>query len=373
MRVGLVLQTDLFAGGAHTYEAAFQRELIEACKLIGSDLVTFSSVSHSKGANSETIKYRLTPLRMAIAHLRAQPILYKLFSLIGLGKSNLERVAERQKVDLLIFASPNHLAPGIHSIPFATTVWDFGHIDLPQASETALGGLWGWRENLYQKTLRRSTTIFCDSDATARRLESEYKVDNRRIVKIGLLQTVESVAPFSFEKPHFIYPAMFWPHKNHAMLLRAFGKFLERSGSSAYLVLTGAGQDEAKVRELANELGLQESVKFEGLVSRTKLLELVKGSSGLLMPSMLGPSNLPPLEAAFLGIPAVLSDSHSMEDLMSGGSYVDVFDEDAWAKAMSSLLRGEVSSGTLAEIDVATLLEQSLRRTRDQLQPWRAK
>ena len=373
MRVGLVLQTDLSAGGAHTYEAAFQRELVKACKLIGSELVTFSSVSPSKGATRETLKYRLTPLRMAIAHLRAEPILYKFLSFFGLGKSNLERAAERQKVDLLIFASPNHLAPGIHSIPFATTVWDFGHIDLPQARETALGGLWGWREDLYQKTLRRSMTIFCDSDATARRLESEYKVDNRRILKIGLLPTVESVAPFNFDRPHFIYPAMFWPHKNHAMLLRAFGKFLERSGSSAYLVFTGAGQEGTAIRELSSELGLQESVKFEGLVSRAKLLELVKGSSGLLMPSMLGPSNLPPLEAALLGIPAVLSDSHSMEDLMSGGAYVEVSDQDAWANAMSSLLRGEVSPGTLAEIDVSSLLEQSLRRTRDQLQPWRAK
>lgn len=372
MRVGLVLQTDLFAGGAHTYEAAFQRELIEACKLIGSEVVTFSSVSPSKGAKSETIKYRLTPLRMAIAHLRAQPILYKLFSLIGLGKSNLERVAERQKVELLIFASPNHLSPGIQSIPYATTVWDFGHIDLPHARETALGGLWAWRENLYQKTLRRSMRIFCDSDATARRLGSEYKVDQRRIVKIGLLPTVEGVSPLSLDKPHFIYPAMFWPHKNHAMLLRAFGKFLALSGPSAYLVLTGAGQEEARIRELTSELGLQELVKFEGLVSRTKLLELVKGSSGLLMPSMLGPSNLPPLEAALLGVPAILSDSHSMEDLMSGGTYVDVFDEDAWANAMRALLRGEVSAGTIADIDAVSLLEQSLRRTRDHLQPWRS-
>lgn len=372
MRIGLVLQTEVSSGGAHTFEAAFQRELAEACKLMGSEMVTFSSVSPSNGATSETLKYRLTPLRMAIAHLRAQPILYKLLSILGLGKSNLEKAAERQKIDLLIFASPNHLAPGIHSIPFATTVWDFGHVDLPQARETALGGLWAWRENLYQKTLRRSMTVFCDSDATARRLESEYRVDNRRILKIGLLPTVESVEPLSFDKPHFIYPAMFWPHKNHAMLLRAFGKFLERSGSSAYLVLTGAGQDEAKVRDLAGELGLQESIKFEGLISRTKLLELVKGSNGLLMPSMLGPSNLPPLEAALLGVPAILSDSHSMDDLMSGGAYVDVFDEDAWANAMSALLQGEVPPGTHANIDAPSLLEHSLRRIKAQLRPWSA-
>lgn len=373
MRIGLVLQTEVSSGGAHTFEAAFKRELAEACKLMGSEMVTFSSVSPSKGETCKTLKYRLTPLRMAIAHLRAQPILHKLLSLIGLGKSNLERVAERQKVDLLIFASPHHLSPGIQNIPIATTVWDFGHIDLPQARETALGGLWAWRENLYQKTLRRSMTIFCDSDATASRLESEYKVEKRRILKIGLLPTVESVDPLSFDKPHLIYPAMFWPHKNHSMLLQAFKKFLELSSTSAYLVFTGAGQEETAIRELSTRLGLQESVRFAGLVSRTKLLELVKGSSGLLMPSMLGPSNLPPLEAALLGVPAVMSDNHSMEDLISGGSYVGVFDVNAWANAMSSLLRGEVSPGTLVEIDVSSLLEQSLRRTGDQLQPWRAK
>ena len=371
MRVGLVLQAEPSSGGALTYETAFHRELEAACKRIGSQLVTFSSVSSSSGVDNGIVNYKISPLRMAVSHLRANPVLYKLLSLIGLGKSNLERLAQKHRIDLLIFASPNHLAPGIHKVPYASTVWDFGHIDLPQASETALGGLWGWREDLYQKTLRRSIIVFCDSLATARRLEVDYKVNRERILKIGLLPSAECGEAIRFDKPHFIYPAMFWPHKNHAMLLRAFRQFLTSSGSSVYLVLTGAGQQEGKIRDLTNILGVQDFTKFEGVVSRTKLLQLIKGSSGLLMPTMLGPSNLPPLEASLLGVPAILSDSHSMDDLLFGGTYVNVFDEEAWANAMSSLLRADVSPGSLVDIDVSSLIEESLRRVENQLDPWR--
>lgn len=373
MRVGLVLQTVPSSGGAYTFESALQAELLAACKQIGCELVTLSSDCSNKTSGSGVLRYKLTPIRMAISHIRSQPIIFRLLSLVGLGMSNLERVAKREKIDLLLFSSPNHLAAGIQSVPYATTVWDFGHIDLPQASETALGGLWPWRENLYQKTLRRSVTIFCDSDSTARRLTSEYKVDHRRVLKIGLLPNVEMAEPLQYDKPHFIYPAMFWIHKNHEMLVRAFRKFLDDSRQSVYLVLTGSGENEARIRNLVEELGLQGLVKFEGLVPRAKLLQLIKGSIGLVMPSMLGPSNLPPLEATLLGVPVILSDSHSMEDLLSGGYYSEVLNVDAWADAMNSLFQGKIKPGTVNDIKVASLLEESLRRTREQLFPWRAK
>jgi hypothetical protein len=51
---------------------------------------------------------------------------------MGLGKSNLEKKALKKKIDILIFSSPNHLAPGINFLPIATTAWDFGHLDLTQ-------------------------------------------------------------------------------------------------------------------------------------------------------------------------------------------------------------------------------------------------
>lgn len=373
MRVGLVLQTEPSSGGAHSFEAAFQRELLVACNLAGYDLVSFYPDSLAITKADKNLRYKLTPTRMGMAHLRAQPILYRLLCFVGLGASNLERVAQRQNVDILIFASPNHLAPGIHRFPLASTFWDFGHVDLPQASETALGGLWGWREDLYQKTLRRSITVFCDSFATAKRLESEYKVPSERITRIGLLPNVENAEAIHFDKPHFIYAAMFWPHKNHLMLLRAFRQFLDSSDTETYLILTGEGKSGAKIRAFARELGLQDNVKFEGLVSRHRLSGLIRGSLGLLMPSMLGPSNLPPLEAALLGVPAIISDNHSMEDLLSGGTYVDVSSEEDWTNGMHSLLKGVVSPATPTMIPVASLLEEELRRISKQLEPWSSK
>jgi glycosyltransferase involved in cell wall biosynthesis len=370
MKIGLVLQSGVELGGAHNYEANFQKLALEVAKDLGHEVATFVPYALKKqmDTSADIYSYKISPARFALAHIRANPLTLRALSLLGLGKTQLERKAIKLGVDILVFTSPNHLSPGIHTLPFTTTAWDFGHLDLPHYPETGQGGLWKWREHLYTSTAARSVAILCDSASTKLRLEQRYGVQPQRVNVIGLLPSVSSeVQKENFDKPHFIYPAMFWPHKDHFLLLESFADFLKTNGQVAYLVLTGSGQLVENVKKYAAELGIAESVKFLGLVSRDRLMALIAGSKGLLMASILGPTNIPPLEASMLGTPVVASDAHQMQDMLEGLELVPCSDRKAWTSAMVGLWRGEVKSPILLPANEKAVLVRALTFLENQL------
>lgn len=370
MKIGLVLQSGVELGGAHSYEANFQKLALEVAKDLGHEVATFipHALKNGIATSADIHTYKISPLRFALAHFRANPLILKALSLLGLGKAQLERKALQLGVDVLVFTSPNHLSPGIHTLPFTTTAWDFGHLDLPHYPETGQGGLWQWREHLFTSTAARSVAIFCDSTSTKSRLEQRYGVQPQRVNVIGLLPSVTpEVKKENFDKPHFIYAAMFWAHKDHFLLLESFADFLNTNGQVAYLVLTGSGQLVENVKKYAVELGIAESVKFLGLVSRDRLMGLIAGGKGLLMASILGPTNIPPLEAAMLGTPVVASDAHHMEDMLEGLELAPCSDRQAWTQAMARLWRGEVKPPKLLPANEEAVLVRALTFLENQL------
>jgi glycosyltransferase involved in cell wall biosynthesis len=371
MRIGLVIQSGVELGGAHNYEANFRKLLLKVASQLGHSVITFTPRVSAKTnmQGEDVVSFRSSSLRFAVAHLRSQPLLLTAMRLIGLGQSNLEKKAIKQRVDILLFASPNHLSPGIHRLPIATTAWDFGHLDLPHYPETGQNGLWKWREELYTSTVSRSVAIFCDSSSTKLRLVERYGAQENRIHVVGLFPSVpDEVIPEKLDKPHFIYPAMFWPHKNHKLLLEAFAKFVSEHGPVAYLVLTGSGELQQRISSQAQSLGLSEQVRFMGLVPRAKLMSLLAGSQGLLMPSLLGPSNIPPLEAALLNVPVVASDVHQMEEMLYGLETVGSAEAEQWTAAMKDLWESKIGVPRILDQKEEERLEESLKLMDRQLQ-----
>lgn len=371
--LGIVVQTSLESGGAHSYERSFVQLVSEIALEQNFDLTVFApndSWRESFGQEIRIARYKLSPARMALEHLRSTWLGYSLLRLTGFRQSNLERLVVKNSISLVIFSSPNHLAPGFNQIPYISTAWDFGHRDRPAAYEVSMNGLWHWREELYRTTLPKSMHLICDSVATANRARDLYSIDAERITPIGLLPRVGSTnSSTKFDLPHLIYPAMFWPHKNHRVLLEAMASNPNVS-KDFYLVFTGAGAGESGIKEMARELGVAERVKFLGLVSREELEALILGSSGLLMPSLIGPSNLPPLEASLLGIPVAISDSHNMEDLLPGAFIVNGSSPADWKNAMESLLGGKIKICSISDLSPKIKIEMIISSAKSEIEPW---
>ena len=119
-----------------------------------------------------------------------------------------------------------------------------------------------------------------------------------------------------------LYPAQFWPHKNHARLVEALAIVRSRRpAADLKLVLTGYRGHSGwpAVEKVIGERALQDHVLCLDYVPTEHLAGLYKASAFCVMPSTFEASSYPVIEAQVLGVPAMCSDVTSLPELMRGG------------------------------------------------------
>jgi len=131
-------------------------------------------------------------------------------------------------------------------------------------------------------------------------------------------------------EPFLLYPANFWPHKNHARLFDAFARVRARR-PEVRLVLTGAGHGGRT---------LPEGVASRGLVSDDELVRLYQTASATVFPSLWEGFGLPPVEAMACGCPVVVSRGTSLPEVCGDAArYVDPLSPGDIASGIEDVLR----------------------------------
>jgi glycosyltransferase involved in cell wall biosynthesis len=249
-------------------------------------------------------------------------ILRRIYKLIIVGRSNqLDRLAAKKGYDILIFTSPSRHAIGVWRTPFVFTIWDLCHRDHPEFPEFTEDGSFGWRESLFGSVLPRASGYIVDTEVLAERVANTYRVERAKAIIIPFQPSLEILeAPtgeaeilslrrkYGLARPFVFYPAQFWPHKNHAYILRAL-RVLKSRGLDIDAVFSGTDQGGLeRVRKLAGNEQLGEQVKFVGFLPTVEMAQMYRSALALVMPTYFGPTNIPPLEAEALGCHLIYSD-----------------------------------------------------------------
>jgi len=230
------------------------------------------------------------------------------------GKGVVQAWVVEKQIDFVWFLSPYYEPV---EVPFATTVWDLGHRELPYFPEVSVSG-WTFdqREAFYSHVLARASLIVIGNSVGAQIVHDFYRVPLENIRSIPLPVDVEPLrnlkADSSLLKPlslsageYLFYPAQFWPHKNHVTVIDALA-LLRKQGKPFKLVLTGSDKgNRAYVESYVSRCGLQDAVVFPGFVEKSVLHQLYLNAFAMVFASLLGPDNLPPLEAMAMGCPVV--------------------------------------------------------------------
>jgi alpha-1,3-rhamnosyl/mannosyltransferase len=143
--------------------------------------------------------------------------------------------------------------------------------------------------------------------------------------------------------PVILYPAITYPHKEHATLLSAFER-VARAHRDAVLVLSGgAGSCEAEVdQQIAASDVLRDRVRRIHRVPEGDIAGLLTLAAVVAVPSRYEGFGLPALEGMAAGAAVVAADATSLPEVVGdAGRLVGPGDVTAWAEAIDDLLGDE--------------------------------
>ncbi len=148
----------------------------------------------------------------------------------------------------------------------------------------------------------------------------------------------------AFAGRFWLYPAKFWKHKNHAMLLKALGKVQKIARKEEVrLVLTGgfSQKDLADLSSLIQENCVEDLVEVLGFVSDSQLESLFRQAEYMIFPSLFEGFGMPVLEAMTFGCPVLSSNAGSLPEIGGDAAlYFDATNEEDFVSLIESILQG---------------------------------
>jgi glycosyltransferase involved in cell wall biosynthesis len=231
------------------------------------------------------------------------------------------------------------------SIPMVSTVYDLQHLAYPEFFSPRQRA---FRQQHLQHACAKSARVVAISDFVRQSILSAVRVRPERvqIIHLGLMDTPRKqsadtpVPPETGREPFLLYPANFWPHKNHQRLLEAL-RIHRRARPESTLRLVCTGAPNALMTELeatAKSILPASAVAFPGYLSRRELAERLRACRALVFPSLFEGFGMPIVEAMAAGKPVVCSNTTSLPEVAGDAAiYFDPFHPEHIASALAKL------------------------------------
>jgi len=246
------------------------------------------------------------------------------------------------------FGACTFQAPGV---PTVALIADLLHRDYPLTlTEEQIAQ----REDSIGRTVKEASMIQCLSRSGVERMIEHYQVPEEKLfythLPIQVRLEADALPPTSqdfmrkagIESPFFFYPANLWKHKNHEMLLRAYRLYREQAGEEAWhLVLTFHEDSRAvEIRQLAEELGISQSLHLPGYVPEAGLRALWQSAGALVFPSLHEGFGIPIVEAMHYGVPIITGWDFSLKEIAGDACYrIDARNPESIAEALFKVSR----------------------------------
>ena len=255
----------------------------------------------------------------------------------------LDILCGKERIDLLWFTEPSNERT---TCPYIFTVWDLGHRIAPFFPEVSSPlSNWRSRENTYQEMLYRASYILTGNEQGKKEILENYSVSPEKIRIVpfpvtSLMKKEEKKPEFKIPDTFFLYPAQFWPHKNHIRIIKAMSILKEKYNTRINVIFTGSDKgNRLYIEETAKKLTIDDQIIFGGFVADEELKYLYTHASALIFASLLGPNNLPPVEAASIGCPVLITDLPGHREQMGDAAvYFDGLNEEDLAEKISYIL-----------------------------------
>lgn len=341
INIAIFVGSKLESGGGHQYEY----KLLNILKKYHNDNsiefkfyaldVGFKKLFSDLDININIIKENIFQKKHRI--LLSNLFFYKIFSKIKMNFCTIERILAKDKIDLVYFLSPNAISQALNDIPYIFTLWDLGHLEELEFPELTSERIFESRELMYTKSLKKAFKVIVDSDYSKQYSINKYNLDEKRVEVLKFLPnirvadnegSIDIKKIYNIKNDYIFYPAQFWAHKNHMYILKAIKILKEKKNIDLDVVFSGSNRGNLEyILKKAKELGVDDLIHYAGFVPNNQIPSLYKQSLSLVMPTYLGPTNIPPLEAFFYNTSVCYSDKPSFREQVGDAVfYMDLKD-----------------------------------------------
>jgi glycosyltransferase involved in cell wall biosynthesis len=266
-----------------------------------------------------------------------------------------DRVIKSIGIDYVYYL--NQCQRELKQTAFIATNWDLAHLTLKGFDEFIENGQLEKRNDWYFNQLPLASSVVVESAAGKQEIIKHLKIAQDKIQVVPFFINPSEFKPSEgyvkeflsrykiSSKQYLYYPAQYWEHKNHINLLSAFALVI-KTNQNLKLVLSGSDKGYLAVinRHIA-KLNISDNVILLGFVSENEKHILYSNAMCLAMPSHLGPTNLPPLEALNYQVPVICSNlTGHMEMMGDSAIYFDPNKVDEIANAIETICNLEIQN-----------------------------
>ena len=323
-KIGVYLSAEPYFGGTYQYNLS----IIDALAYLDREKYEIFAFYYDESWEPIIPNYflKVRSKKPSILHRIAS----KFYRLIDSGDEGLRRfdavfnysarLINKSQCEIVIYPSQDKMSY-LTSKKSLTSIHDLmhryeSHFEEYQNKETLA------RDKHYRMICAHSCGILVDSFIGKRQVVESYGLEANRIYRLPfvppsyLLESneVEIFKKYDIPEKYIFYPAQFWEHKNHIRLIEAIN-ILKVRKINVNLVLVGSRKNAYKrVLKKIAEFSLEERIKILGYVSNDEIFTLYKNAIAMVFASIIGPTNIPPVEAMLCGCPLICSNAYAMPE-----------------------------------------------------------
>ncbi len=189
------------------------------------------------------------------------------------------------------------------------------------------------RKIVFRMLINNISRIICVSEDVARSLQESMELPHIEIIYNGIntkdynvpsVNKEQARGKYHLPKSGFIYGivARLKKAKDHPTLIRAFATFCHLNNPNAYLAIVGDGPKEKALKQLVNELGINEKVLFLGRIEPNEVPIILKAFDVFVHPSFREGMPMAVLEAMSAGLPVISNECPPIKEILGpNGEY----------------------------------------------------
>ena len=286
--------------------------------------------------------------------------------------NSYEKKLDKYNIDIIYFPSPSIIAPKIINIPYIFTLFDLNfrsHLEFPELTQNKE---YDKRDFYYDKVLKKSHKVIVCSKTLKNETIEYYNINNKRIEIFPYLPNINKLDDvlnkkysdkFNLYCKYIFYPATFYAHKNHNYIINLIKTLKNKYNidTKAYFVGSNPGKvgNFNSIKQKIISHNLEKNIFLFEFIPNEAMPYFYKNAISLVMPTFIGPNNIPPLEAIAYDCPVLYSDLFEFrEQFGKHVNYIDLFDIEDGVKKITLLMNDKI------------FLNQTIKLQKDFLSQW---